>query len=181
MKRTPAKAAILTADEMGSREAQAILEINSTMFHRLIEQGRLPARMLDKRGAGFRRWIVKRSDVLRLKSEGVRKNRPPRPHPQYAYWARYFGRIPDGCMPVFRDGNPKNLSPANLCLLPKKQLWLPEAKGLRTQRKKKGKVSWTKEQLAKLRQEYADRLTAELAKELAKSTASPVLDRKSVV
>ena len=77
MSRTKKKLTIHVG-EMTPTEAQQLLEINSSMFGRLIHNGRLPARMLDQRGAGFRRWIVKRADVLKLKTEGVRTYNKPR-------------------------------------------------------------------------------------------------------
>jgi hypothetical protein len=119
MARTKQKPAI-SAGEMTPTQAQRLLEINSSVFHSLIHSGRLPARMLDQSGAGFRRWIVKRADVLKLRAEGVRKNNTPRAKLNRALWERYFGPVPQNCTPVFRDGDRKNISPDNMCLIARK-------------------------------------------------------------
>src|SRR5437868_9826386 len=166
-----AKRTLIRANEIGPGEAQQLLEITSSMFHTLVREGRLPARMLDQRGAGFRRWIVKRANVLKLKAEGFRKYNKPKRRLQRALWERYFGAVPAGYTPVFRDGNRKNIRPDNLCLVAMAYRWKSAARGQRNSGPAP-KVRWTREKIATLRREYAAALTADLARKIGKTVAS---------
>lgn len=154
---------------MGARKAEQFLGISRTLLHKLAQQKRLPGHIVDKPGA--RRWQFKRSDVVALKASGSYIRHRQRPRLQRELWREHYGAIPDGFTPVFRDGDKTNTARENLCLLPLRRYW-KHLEHRRSRRRELWRITWTKEQNARLRREYPTRPAIELAREFNVSLAT---------
>lgn len=164
----------LSGDEVlpkriGAALAQRLLGISRTTLHELAQSGRLPGRLIDRRGPAH--WEFKLSDVLRLKEAGTATKHKQRSRRQIELWERYYGPVPQGFAPAFRDGDRSNASPNNLCLVPLRSYWrLSTIKSAKQERR--AAIKWTAEMKATLRARYAVSVNSDLANELGVSVAS---------
>lgn len=152
---------------IGAREAEAILSVSRSKLHALASSGVLIGRIVDRRGTA-RHWIFRRSDVLALRERGNYLKQRPKRRRQKQLWEQYFGPIPTGYTPAFRDGDRTNTAPVNLCLLPLKAPRQPR----RASRKRLRAIRWTKDWSSFLRREYQSKPSRELATELGISLAT---------
>lgn len=138
-----------------------------TTLNELTRSGRLRGRLIDRPGVQ-RHWEFKLADVLALRDSGNVVKHHQRPRKQIGLWHKYFGSIPEGLTPAFRDGDRANDSPNNLCLVP-----------LRSHHRiidQSGSLSrattaqWTAAMKRRLRRDYKNTSNDELAAQLGVTT-----------
>lgn len=154
---------------VGAREAELILGIARTTLHELAASGRLPGRLIDKRGPAH--WQFKRSDVLHLLASGKARKHKQRTRKQIELWRHYFGAIPEGLTAAFRDKDRSNVAPDNICLVPLAKL-RRRADVPRTVKRSVQVVEWTAQMTAKVRRLFPTTITSVLATELGVSPAT---------
>lgn len=163
-------------------QAQEILECHKSMLFRQIRAGEIPsARLTNHKGTSVKRWIMKSTEVKALRDRGFRRYKNGAHHrAQLLLWTRYFGEVPKGFMPAFRDGDMKTVGPKNLCLLPLKHKWREAAraamKGKAVRRNRRGRVvfEWTQESLLTLCRDFPFKKTEDIANAIGASKSSVV-------
>lgn len=150
-----------------SREAEQILNVAPTTLNELTNSGRLRGRLIDRPGVQ-RHWEFKLADVLALRDSGAVVKHHQRPRKQIALWHKYFGAIPNGLTPAFRDGDRTNDSPTNLCLLPLRSSHRVITNG---EKRDRGTiVQWTAEMKRRLRRDFKNTPSDDLASQLGVTT-----------
>lgn len=158
-------------DEVLAAEAEKISQLCRATIHRFIAQKRIRARLLH---SGERRyWAIKRADVEALRNAPKLRRLV---NQRMQLWRRYFGKLPNGYKPAFRDGNHKNISPENMCLLPRPFVWRKAARGER-HRASPSRIIWTKDMLRQLTRNYPRSTNRSIAAALGVSAA--VVRRKA--
>lgn len=147
---------------IGAREAERILGITRTPMHTLATSGRLPGRLIDKRGAP-RHWLFKRSDVLRMKAEGTALRQVHPRRPERIAWEQHYGQIPAGYTVAWRDRDENNTSADNLCLVP---LRARRKRDSRAGTRHRQRTPWTHQQTEVLRLKFSSTTNQQLADEL---------------
>lgn len=149
-------------------EAQQILGCHRSMLFKQIRCGNIPSARLFESAEVRRQYIMKRSDVVALQAKGFRLHKTPARR-ESLLWARYFGAVPKGFTPAFRDGDREHLAPSNLCLLPLKHKWREAARIAESGQKRRrhgNRFVWSPERLHMLRSEFPYKKTSDLAKEM---------------
>jgi hypothetical protein len=103
---------------IGTAEAASILGVLGCTVHVLARRGTLKGTLVDRPGQ-IRKWKFKRADVVALKESGECVTHGERI--ERVLWKRYFGEIPEGARPAFRDGNRQNFDRDNLYLVYKQR------------------------------------------------------------
>lgn len=158
-----------TANLVGAREAQTLLEISRTQLHKIVKLSLLPGRLVDKKGVKPH-WIFKRRDVLKLKAKGNYVSQRHRPRKQHEIWERHYGLAPEGFTPAFRDGDRSNTAVENLCLVPLRSYRRHTRQNVGT--RKQSRFDWTPEILEKLKREFPVRSRPDIAKDLGIALAT---------
>lgn len=139
---------------ISTAEAASILGVLPCTVHVLARRGRLNGELIDRPGQ-MRKWQFKRANVIALKNSGQCVTHGERI--ERVLWKRYFGEIPEGARPAFKDGNRQNYDRDNLYLIYKQRPQKKEG------RKRANKAQWSKTEISILRREAPRRLTPELA------------------